>query len=186
MSLPCVYHIIFRNINSLPHRRVPAGLGHTCKYSELNYEKGTLRMLDLCKDYADLRRVLQDPTLKRMIFEQIPLVGVGQIAMALGTVCWSVVGAQGRYRLATAVEFVGGWFISIPLCVVFVLGFNFNLQGLVACLVFGHCLSGTANAYITFRSPWQKLSDIVVERNKKEKEEEASSEDESDGDGPAL
>ena len=95
-----------------------------------------------------------DPTLQRMIYEIIPLMGFGQILNINGTVCWSIVAAQGRVRLATIVEFVSSWFIVIPISSIFVYVFHYNLLGPVAALVFGYCLGAIALTYIILRSNW--------------------------------
>jgi hypothetical protein len=106
-----------------------------------------------------------DPTLQRIIFELLPLMGFGQILMVVGTVCWGIIGAQGRVRLATTIEFIASWIIVIPISTLFVYAFNFNLLGLVAALVLGYTVGGLANAYLILRSDWGALSDIVASRN---------------------
>lgn len=42
-----------------------------------------------------------DLAIQKMIQENIPLIGFGNIIMTGGNTCWAVLGAQGRYRLAT-------------------------------------------------------------------------------------
>jgi Na+-driven multidrug efflux pump len=46
-----------------------------------------------------------DPTLQGLIIDVLPLMGIGNIALTSGSVSWALVGAQGRYRLATLVAF---------------------------------------------------------------------------------
>ena len=47
-----------------------------------------------------------DPTLQRMVFDVIPLIGFGQVIMSVGAVSWNIIGAQGRMHLATGIEIV--------------------------------------------------------------------------------
>ena len=47
-------------------------------------------------------------------------------------------------------------------------------------MVLGYCISGAANAYITFRSDWEKLSEIVIARQADEEDSSASDESVSD------
>jgi hypothetical protein len=119
--------------------------------------------------------ITPDPTLQKMLYELLPLLGIGQIAMNLGIMCWSVIGAQGRYRLATTIEFVGSWFLVMPLSAALVYGLHFNLQGLVGSTVIGYAVSGAANLFVVLRSDWKQLSDIVVARHEAEESSSSSS-----------
>ena len=47
--------------------------------------------------------------------------------MSIGLMCWNIVEAQGRVRLATVVEFFTSWLLVIPLSYVFTYVFEFNL-----------------------------------------------------------
>jgi Na+-driven multidrug efflux pump len=53
-----------------------------------------------------------DVTLQRLLAELIPLFGIGNIGLTVGTISWTAVGAQGRYRLATGIGFGGSWYVS--------------------------------------------------------------------------
>ena len=106
-----------------------------------------------------------DPTLQRMTAELIPLFGIGNIALSIGTLSWTLVGAQGRFRLSTAVGLSGGWFVAMPMAALLTLKYNVDLQGQTAAVVVGYMVSGTINSYILLQSDWPKLSRIVIERN---------------------
>lgn len=106
-----------------------------------------------------------DPTLQRMIFDCLPLIGFGQISMIIGTVTWGIVGAQGRIRLATTVEFMSSWFIAIPLCAISHFVLNYNLMGFVGSLIFGYTVGGAAVGVIILTSDWGALSRDVVAKN---------------------
>lgn len=85
--------------------------------------------------------------------------------MIAGTVTWGIVGAQGRIRLATVVEFVSSWFIAIPCSAISLYVFNYNLLGFVASLIFGYTVGGVAMGFIILRSDWNALSQSVIARN---------------------
>jgi MATE family multidrug resistance protein len=106
-----------------------------------------------------------DPTLQRLIFETLPLIGFGEVLMSVGMVCWNVVGAQGRVRLATTIEFFVSWFLVIPMAAVLVYIFNFNLMGMVGPLVLGYTVGSVAITYLLVRSDWEGLSRKVIEIN---------------------
>jgi Na+-driven multidrug efflux pump len=123
-----------------------------------------------------------DPTLQYLIAELLPLVGIGNIALTAGTVSWALVGAQGRYRLATLTAFVSSWCVTLPLAAIFTYGLNFDLQGVVASVVAGYSVTGTALLYILIRSDWERLSKIVVELNARDDDSSCSSSSSSDED----
>jgi Na+-driven multidrug efflux pump len=112
-----------------------------------------------------VQMVTPDPTLQLMLLNSIPLVGISQIGLATSTVCWAVLGAQGRYRLATGIALIGSWLVTIPLSILSVNVLGWNLQGPVAALVIGYTVSGAIQISMVLSSDWEKLSDQVVEDN---------------------
>lgn len=92
-------------------------------------------------------------------------MGFGQILLIVGTLSWGIVGAQGRVRLATCVEFISSWFVAIPLSVISLHVLNFNLVGFAASLVFGYTVGGIVLGFIILRSDWRALSQTVISRN---------------------
>ena len=64
----------------------------------------------------DLPRWLTpDQTLRDMIDDLIPMIGVANIFMVFGMLAWGVIGAQGRYKLATSVSVCMTIFVTLPL-----------------------------------------------------------------------
>lgn len=59
----------------------------------------------------------RDPTLQRMLRDLIPLFGIGNMGLTMGTIAWTAVGAQGRYRLSTGVGLASSWY-EMLLCIV--------------------------------------------------------------------
>lgn len=117
----------------------------------------------------------KDATLQRMLSDLIPLFGVGNIALTIGTISWTCVGSQGRYRLATAVGFMGSWFVTMPLAVLTTVALDLDLQGQTAAVVVGYMVSGTINTYLLFTSDWEKLSREVIEANAEVSSDSSSS-----------
>jgi Na+-driven multidrug efflux pump len=62
-----------------------------------------------------------DKTLQAMLTELVPFVGVGNSTMQFGMTSWSLIGAQGKYKLATWVSFISSWGVAMPLAAMFVL-----------------------------------------------------------------
>jgi multidrug resistance protein, MATE family len=106
-----------------------------------------------------------DPALQHIIKDLIPLFGIGNMTLTVGTMCWTLLGSQGRYRLATFVAFIASWFVTLPLAALFTFHLRINLQGQTAAVVIGFMVSGTINAYFLFRSDWEALSRSVQKAN---------------------
>jgi hypothetical protein len=70
----------------------------------------------------------------------------------------TLVGSQGRSRLATALRIAAVWVVSIPLSALFSIMMNIDLQGQTAAVAIGSMVSSTLNAYILFQSDWDELS----------------------------
>jgi Na+-driven multidrug efflux pump len=130
-----------------------------------------------------VRLVTPDVTLQYMLFNALPLVGISQIGLATSTICWAVMGAQGRYQLATGIAIIGSWIVTIPLAILSIRTLKWNLQGPVAALVIGYTVSGAIQIAFVWTSDWQKLSDQVVEDNGSDCSSASSS---SDSDSESL
>lgn len=110
----------------------------------------------------------KDETLQNMLTSMIPLVGMGNILMIFGMVSWSLVGAQGRYKLATTVSAIMSFCVTIPLAAVFCIAYQFTLDGLVAAIVIGYSTTGLVLAYILLRSDWKHISKTIQEYHEEE------------------
>jgi MatE len=121
-----------------------------------------------------------DPTLQRLTADLLPLFGLGNIALTIGTMSWTIVGAQGRYRLATGVGFGGSWLLSIPLAAVLSVYWKFDLRGQTAAIVVGYMVSGTINSYVLLQSDWPKLSRRVIAMAKEAGDDLDDDDDDSD------
>ena len=106
-----------------------------------------------------------DPTLQRMIFDIIPLIGFGQILMVWGMVAWAILGAQGRIRIATALEFFISWGVGAPIAAILVFVFNYNIEGIVGGLSIGYTVGTNVYLYMLYTSDWEALSANVVSRS---------------------
>lgn len=93
----------------------------------------------------------------------MPLFGLGNITLTIGTLCWTLLGSQGRYRLATFVAFCGSWGVTLPLAALSSAALHFSLTGQTGAVVIGYMISGTVNAFFLFCSDWEYLSQQVIE-----------------------
>ena len=105
-----------------------------------------------------------DPTIQAMLSELFPLVALGNITMNVGMVCWALIGAQGRYRLATSVATACSLLITIPIGAITTMHLRINLQGLTFSVVVGYTITAMLLSTFLFMSDWEKLSNQVRER----------------------
>lgn len=99
-----------------------------------------------------------DPTLQRMLFDIIPLVGFANIWMVTGMVAYAVIGAQGRITTATFLEFFISWGIGVPLAAIMTMVFNYNLEGIVASMTITYTIGTNMYLYMLYTSDWEALS----------------------------
>mmetsp|Transcript_9195 Transcript_9195/g.19801 ORF Transcript_9195/g.19801 Transcript_9195/m.19801 type:complete len:1228 (+) Transcript_9195:94-3777(+) len=104
-----------------------------------------------------------DPLLRDMIESSMALVALGNATMSFGSLAWTVVGSQGRYRLATTNVFIGNYLITLPAAVLCVVKYNLSLEALVATVVVGYMFSGTLNSVVMLNSDWKQISEDVIE-----------------------
>jgi len=103
-----------------------------------------------------------DPALQHIIADLLPLFGIGNMTLTMGTICWTLLGSQGRYRLSTMIACAASWLVTLPLAALFSFKLNINLQGQTSAIVIGYMVSGTVQAYFLFRSDWEELSQKVM------------------------
>lgn len=102
-----------------------------------------------------------DVTLQNMVNKVIPLVGLGNIVMNFALICWNLVGAQGRYRLATSVVLLSRWLVTIPIAAVFAYALTLDLKGMMAAVIIGFDAAGMALAFVLIRTDWPRLANIM-------------------------
>ena len=106
-----------------------------------------------------------DLTLQNMVNGVIPLIGLGNVVMNYALICWNLVGAQGRYRLATSVILLSRWLVTIPIAAVFSYALALDLNGIMAAVIVGFDSACVALAYVLVRSDWERLSRTMQDIN---------------------
>jgi Na+-driven multidrug efflux pump len=131
-----------------------------------------------------------DVTLQNMVADVLPLLGIGNLCLTVGTICWTVLGAQGRYTLATTWGFFGQ-LVTMVLAAISSIVFRLEPQGQAVAYVTGYMVSGTIQSCIMLQTDWTMTSRRVIERANEcqhgsndltEKEEEEGLEEDDDDD----
>eukprot|EP00545_Synedropsis_sp_CCMP1620_P006902 CAMPEP_0119010986 /NCGR_PEP_ID=MMETSP1176-20130426/5378_1 /TAXON_ID=265551 /ORGANISM="Synedropsis recta cf, Strain CCMP1620" /LENGTH=723 /DNA_ID=CAMNT_0006963739 /DNA_START=46 /DNA_END=2220 /DNA_ORIENTATION=+ len=106
-----------------------------------------------------------DATLQAMLAELVPFVGVANLTMTFGMQCWSLIGAQGKYKLATWISFFSSWGICMPLSAFYVFVIHMDLQGLTSAVVIGYVSTGASLSYVLLATNWNKVARKIQEQN---------------------
>lgn len=106
-----------------------------------------------------------DTTIQNMLTELIPFLCLGVVFDTFGSISFALVGAQGCFELSTVIYFIGSWFVTLPMALIFSL-IGINLQGLVASVIVGNALSGLVNTFMLFDADWHYFADLTRARNK--------------------
>ena len=122
-----------------------------------------------------------DPVLQTLLSSLIINVAMGNFVMNFAMNVWSLLGSQGRYRLATVVILLTRWFVTMPVALICIYGLNLDLNSVMGAVTTGFATSVWALSYLFFRSDWDRLSRIMRELNAM-MEVDSDSDDDSDDD----
>lgn len=106
-----------------------------------------------------------NPTLQHMVNNAIIMIGFANIFMAFSQITWSLVGAQGRFRLATFVIFFSRWLVTMPCALICIFVFNLDLNAVGASLTMGYTTAGCALTVIVLSSDWVRLGHLMQVMN---------------------
>ncbi len=125
-----------------------------------------------------------DEFLNSLVANVLPYCAIGNLTLTMGSLSWTLVGAQGRYSHATYNGCVGSIGVTIPFAVLSTYYLNLGLPGLASAVVVGYMVSGGLNSMTLFLSDWEYISYRVMTRNgATEPIEEDEEEDEISGGG---
>ena len=95
----------------------------------------------------------------------LPYCALGNITLTVGSLAWTLVGAQGRYSIATFHGCVGSLLFTIPCAVLSTYYLDLGLPGLAASVVVGYMISGAFNTITLILSDWEYIAYRVMIRN---------------------
>ncbi|CAJ1946124.1 unnamed protein product [Cylindrotheca closterium] len=129
-----------------------------------------------------------DNTMQHMVNDAMTLLGFANVAMSFSQVGWSLIGAQGRFRLATSVMFFSRWLVTIPVALVTIFVFFLDLSSIGGCLIVGYSTASCVLTFIVIRSDWDRLANLLQQMNNPSEKEDLDfefddSDDSSDGFG---
>mmetsp|Transcript_27373 Transcript_27373/g.40096 ORF Transcript_27373/g.40096 Transcript_27373/m.40096 type:complete len:740 (-) Transcript_27373:208-2427(-) len=124
-----------------------------------------------------------DETLQDMLREVVPFVGIANLTMQFGMTSWSLIGAQGKYKLATWVSFISSWGITMPLAALYCFVLHYDLKGITSAVTVGYVTTGASLSYVLLSTNWKKVARKIREANAATAAgEETDDKDDEDGD----
>ena len=111
------------------------------------------------------------PLISAFLGKTVVLIAVGNVIVGLGGTASAILTAQGRPGIATWINGVSVWGISIPLSALFTFGLHYNITGLVCSMLSAYTTSSLIILALVFTTNWAKASMEVIAA---EAEEEGS------------
>jgi Na+-driven multidrug efflux pump len=99
-----------------------------------------------------------DSTLENLLNGLVGMTGLANVAMAFAQVYWSLVGAQGRFGLASSTILLCRWLVTMPLAFSFIFGLTYDLRAVAGSIAVGYATASSFLAYCVYQSDWQSLS----------------------------
>jgi len=106
-----------------------------------------------------------DPTIQHLMNNTIVMIGFANVIMTFSQIVWSLVGAQGRFRLATFVIFISRWLVTMPCALISIYVFTLDLNAVSGSLVVGYATASSALMFVVLRSDWDRLARLMQVMN---------------------
>jgi len=104
-----------------------------------------------------------DRTIQHLFNETINMLGLAHLTMSFAQICWSLIGAQGRYRLATIIMFFSRWLFTMPIALAVIFAFYLDLNAIIGAVTVGYATASCTLCYVVLRSDWERLARIMQE-----------------------
>jgi len=89
------------------------------------------------------------------------LMALANLSMAFAQVCWSLLGAQGRFNWATLIVLVCRWGVTMPLALVFIFAMEYDEAATAGAVAVGSATSASLLASILFSSDWNDVAQAL-------------------------
>ena len=99
-----------------------------------------------------------DYTLQHLLDNQVGLLALANLSLGFGQVCWSLIGAQGKFNLATLVVLACRWAVTMPLSLAFIYALNYDEEALAGAVAVGSSTAACALAFVLFSSDWNDVA----------------------------
>jgi len=102
--------------------------------------------------------LIVDPVLQDMFLELVGMTSLAYFSMTFAQIFWSLVGAQGRFSIATAWILVNRWFVIFPIAAICVFGYHFESDSVSAAVAIGYSTAAFALAYVITWTDWPRMA----------------------------
>mmetsp|Transcript_26954 Transcript_26954/g.39863 ORF Transcript_26954/g.39863 Transcript_26954/m.39863 type:complete len:863 (+) Transcript_26954:447-3035(+) len=128
------------------------------------------------------RLLAPDVTLRKLFNELMTTLALANLVLHAAMTFWSLLGAQGRYRMATLIMLLTRYLVTMPMAALCIHAWNMDLNAVLGSITTGLSTSVLLLGYIFFRSDWERLAKIMQELNALLDVSEEEEEDDDDDD----
>lgn len=104
-----------------------------------------------------------DTVLQNLMNDVMGLLALANIPMTLAQIYWSLVGAQGKYAVASATILLARWLVTVPMSAILVFQYNYEVESLAGAVATGYATAAFVLSLNVFTADWEKLSLAVQE-----------------------
>lgn len=104
----------------------------------------------------------KDITLQHLLDALIPIAALANISMSFAQATWSLLGAQGRFSLATFVILVCRWCVTMPLALIFIFALQYHEISEAGAVAIGSATSACVLSYFLFSCDWNEVAQDLV------------------------
>jgi Na+-driven multidrug efflux pump len=102
--------------------------------------------------------VTNDDTIENLLNNLVGVTAAANMAMSYAQICWSLIGAQGRYGLASSSILLARWVLTMPLSFVFIYAYNYDTRALVGAIAVGYSTSSAFLFRCLVKCDWEAIS----------------------------
>lgn len=96
--------------------------------------------------------------IQRQFVDLVGMTVMASFAMAFALVTWSLLGAQGRFGIATACVVLCRWLLIFPIAAVCVFGKHFDTISVAGSIAVGYSTAGFCLSLVIMQSDWSQYA----------------------------
>lgn len=114
-----------------------------------------------------------NPLMQRQFVDLVGVTVIASFAMTFALVTWSLLGAQGRFGIATLCVVLCRWLLIFPIAAVCVFGFYFDTKSVAGSIAVGYSTAAFLLSLVIIRSDWEQYAAIASYGEQVPQQEEA-------------
>jgi len=104
-----------------------------------------------------------DPTIQQQFVDLVGVTVVASFAMTFALVTWSLLGAQGRFGIATACVVLCRWFIIFPIAAICTFAFRYDTVSVAGSIAVGYATAAFLLSLVIIKSDWAQYALLATQ-----------------------